>query len=307
MSNVIINNRKTYIRPVYVLLLILCITYISLIYRDSIILRPSGNARAELLFISITVAVPEIIIWSIAILSSVKLKSYSRLIANSKDGRAMNYLADALFLMSAYIVLICSAYSITVLFKGSINLNKIVLLENYMPLAVALASAVLLALSARNFNLLIRRRISKVTTIVCSSIYLIVMAIFTWQFAGTHTKALTDDSIPRFVSSVKTLVYLYLLPQIILWALGLYACLNIAHYSRCVNGKIYKSLLADLYKGVLIVFICIFGAQVLMLTNFDLSKLSLQLILVYGLLLLGTVGFGLIYKGTNKLTKIEKI
>ncbi len=299
--------RHSLIRPVYLLLTFLSIGYVYLLYRDALILNPGGHSRSIILLISISIALPEILIWAIAFISSLKLKLYSNSIKRSKDGKAMAFLADSLILMSAYIVLMSSSFSVTVLFKNTPDLNTAVTLENYIPLLVVFLSAVLLVLAARRLDDLITEKISKIELIGTFLAFLAVMGLFVWYFANSNTGTLTSYSIPRFVSSVNTLLYLYVLPQIFVWAMGLYACLEIAHFSLHVKGSIYKALLTNLYKGVLIVYICIFSAQVLILTNFNLAKFSLPLLLVYVLLFVCAFGFSLIYKGSSDLSRLEKV
>ena len=281
--------------------------YLILLFKSSIILRPPGDNQTAFFIINFSVAIPEIIIWWIAFFSSWRLKTYSTLIKQSKDGQAMAYLADGLILLSLYIVLLCVSNSFIALFKKSDNLHTAILLENYLPLAVALMSAIVLLKAALIFNSLVSKKIEKKSLILIYCLFAVFSLLLALHLLQINPDRLYDDHIPRFILGRNALLITYLIPQIILWSMDLFASLSIANYSRNIKGSLYKNKIKNLYIGILIILICIFFAQVLMLTNLSFSKFSLALIAVYGLLLLGGYGFTYIYKVAASLDKIEKI
>src|SRR5581483_9698652 len=143
--------------------------------------------------------------------------------------------------------------------------------------------------------------------LILTAVFLAVVVMFAWNFDKSEPTLVAQNGVPRFVLSTRLLMWTYVLPNIITWAMGLYACLCIANYSIFTKGAIYKSLFGSLYKGILLVYICIFIAQLFIMSNFNLNHFSIGLVLIYALLLLAVLGFVLIYKGAKSLSKLEKV
>jgi drug/metabolite transporter (DMT)-like permease len=57
---------------------------------------------------------------------------------------------------------------------------------------------------------------------------------------------------------------------------------------------------------LVLVYVCIFTAQLIIISPINLEKFSLWLAIAYLVLLLAIFGFGLIYKGAQQLEGIEK-
>jgi hypothetical protein len=139
------------------------------------------------------------------------------------------------------------------------------------------------------------------------SLFVVASAIFIWHFINTADELAPQNGIPHFVSSIKVLIPTYVIPLVLMWAIGFAACINVANYSFFTKGAIYKNLFKNLYKGITLVYIGTFLTQLLILSNLNLNKFSFYLVLVYGLLILGVAGFLMIYKGSQSLNKLEKI
>ena len=54
----------------------------------------------------LSIIIPLIITWMLATFGTVRLKTYAHSIIDSKDGRSLNYIADSLLLLLAYIVML---------------------------------------------------------------------------------------------------------------------------------------------------------------------------------------------------------
>jgi hypothetical protein len=168
-------------------------------------------------------------------------------------------------------------------------------------------SSVFLLLAGRHFNSLVKLSMSRLKAISIAALFIILTGLFTWHFIEINPGSIVQNGMPKFISSDTVLVATYVLPLIIVWAIGLFACICINNYSSHVKGSIYKKMLASLYKGVLIVFVCTFLAQMFILSNLNINGFSLGLVLVYGLLLVGGLGFTYIYKGSGDLSKLESV
>jgi hypothetical protein len=116
-----------------------------------------------------------------------------------------------------------------------------------------------------------------------------------------------NNGIPHFAVSAKVLIFTYVLPQVVIWALAIYSCISLANYSVRVKGAIYKDLFRSLGIGVIIVFVCTFLAQLILISSMSVNKFNVLVAFSYVILLLGAYGFIKIYQGAEKLQKIENI
>jgi hypothetical protein len=65
----------------------------------------------ELLWIRISIVVPELIIWLIALVGVLRFKQYAYKIRSTPDGKSFNLIANSLLWLVAYIVLLSMADS----------------------------------------------------------------------------------------------------------------------------------------------------------------------------------------------------
>jgi hypothetical protein len=295
-----------YKKPAYGMLAVAAIAYVILIYHNA--LSNHGSASSLRLFIlSATIALPEIAIWLIAFMGVGRLKRYAASIHGNRDGEALNYVANALLLMALYVVTLTMASTLVAESKGHPFDRAAVVLGNHLPLLIVLASASLLFVGALKLNKLVPLHIAGRQQALTGVLYLAMATAFAANFYHIEPQLLPYNGLPRFVISRGWLMLTYVLPHLITWGLGLYACASIANYAIHTKGAIYKELLRSLSQGVLLVFVCTFLAQLFIISNVSLDKLSVNLVLIYGLLLAGSYGFWLIYKGAENLQKIENI
>jgi hypothetical protein len=295
------------LKLIYTALYLLSFVYVLLIWKNAELLKTHDSSFAKLFIINFTIAIPEIVIWFVALRSAVHFKNYASNIRLSKDGQSMNYLADALLMIVFYVILVTTSGQITGLFKNSSSLHTIVQIESYFPIGIALAASVLFFMGSKALNRMVPLRIKTRTLLAISCLFVIVVGLFAWHFYVIEPRLAPQDGVPRFLLPVRTLMFAYILPFIIIWGLGVYACICFANYSVMVKGRIYKELFKNLYRGILLVFICIFLAQLFTVSDTNLNKFSLDLVLVYCLLILASIGFVLIYHGSENLNKLEKI
>jgi hypothetical protein len=179
-------------------------------------------------------------------------------------------------------------------------------LKNHIPLIAILVSVFLLLKGSIDLNKLVGNNIwtkTRLLILACSA--LLFFIIFSYVFYKAKPGLTVINGIPRFALPDKALLVTYILPHVIVWFVGLKACINISNYASRVPGMIYKSLFKDLYVGILLTFICIFMAQFIIITTSAITRLNFSLGFIYLVLILSTVGFLLILRGSKKLDKIE--
>ncbi|HET9098014.1 MAG TPA: hypothetical protein VFN51_00170 [Candidatus Saccharimonadales bacterium] len=279
--------------------------YFFLLYKNALIF--GGQRDGRQFTVSLVIGVPIVLMWSIAFMSALRMKTYAVAIRGTQDGYGMNRIADSLLLITLYVILLTSSRYVVGLYKDSAKLGTMVSVENYLPLFTILTSSLLLLSGASYLNkivpLVIRWRY-RLVAILC---WLIASALYISRFVRVTGGSSKQGLLPMFVLPQKLLLYTYALPHAIMWGAGLTGCAFIANYSLKVKGSIYRSCLTDLYKGVALVFIGIYISQFFILSNLTINRFSLGLVLVIMLEAVGIIGFYLVYRASGKLDRLEKV
>jgi hypothetical protein len=254
----------------------------------------------------LSIIIPIVIIWLLATYGAVHLKSYAYSIKDSKDGKALNDISNALALLVLYIIILPMVSSLVSLARHTTYLQASGIAGNYIPLIIALISAYLLHRGSAKLVGLVPHKLKTTTRfyLICCACALL-FAGFVWQFynAVPHLEPVND--IPKFVQPVGALVFTYALPHILLWTLSLLACRNLNHYASKVPGSVYRPLFKDLNRGILLAYVCIFLSQLFTISSISYSGVNIGVTLIYGLLILAIVGFTYVARGAQKLNTIE--
>jgi hypothetical protein len=151
-----------------------------------------------------------------------------------------------------------------------------------------------------------RRQLSNGIVEATICMFLFLVAGFIWYFYVMAPRRVDDDGLSHFGVPVTVLLVTYVLPHIVTWLLGLLACLHLIHYAHYVRGSIYKKLLRDLYQGIMVVYGCTYLIQILYVSNISGKRLTLGLVPVMTALVGLVLGYLLIYRGAEKLHKLER-
>jgi hypothetical protein len=256
-------------------------------------------------------SLPEILIWLIAAIGAVRLKNYAMSIRTSQDGAGLNKVANALLLLVLYVILISVRGTITGAAADGRFEKGAVSLMNYLPLAVIALSALSLWLGSRELVRLVAHPKAEAWVpsgrFCAATVVLVIFALaYTLNFYRFVDDLQSSGDMTRFAASPTWLLFTYVLPHLAAWLLSFLACVNLAVYARRVTGIIYKELFRNLQRGVLLVFICTFLAQVLISSVHNDDELGWVLFSVYIVLLLCLFGFYLVYRGTRQLERIEQ-
>jgi hypothetical protein len=256
---------------------------------------------------SLSISLAEIVIWFIAVRGAIRFRQYTDSIKGTKDGIALRYLSTGLNWLVVYIVVLILAGPTVHFFKNTSLLDAVVIIANHIPLIFALSAVGYGYVGSTKLNQLVPFKISN-TVVRGLSLFVLVLGLFyTWYFRHFVPTLTPDNGIPRFAAPAGVLIFSYVLPYIITWALGIFVCVSVGNYAMRVKGAIYKQLFRRLGIGVIIVLTCIFLAQLLIVSSLTLSKFNLLILFTYGLLLLGAYGFLKIYQGAADLHKIESV
>lgn len=267
---------------------------------------PTSTGRS--VWVQLTIVIPEIIVWIIASIGAFRFKKYAVSIKEHRDGKALNSIANALLLLVLYIILLTTASSIVSLFANTSYILPAVAIKNHLPVIVILASVAYLLKGSVELNKIVSKSTwSRAHLLLLAGVSFMFFIVFAYAFYTAQPNSVSAAGIPRFALPTHVLLITYILPHVIVWFMGLKACINLNNYASRVSGSLYKSLFKDLYRGILLAFICIFIAQFMIISSAAITGLNFFLLLIYAVLVLATVGFVLILRGARKLDKVEKV
>jgi len=278
---------------------------IGIVFAFLVIAIPVNTERS--LLVRLTITIPEIIIWLIASVGAFRFKKYATSIKNYPDGKGLDKIANALLLLVLYIILLTTASTIVNLLAHTEYLDIAIALKNHLPVITILASALFLLRGSEDLNKVVGDDIwTKPRLLLLVGSALVFFMVFGYVFYTAQPNLMTTNGIPRFVLPAQALLVTYILPHVIVWFMGLKAGVNLVNYTSQVQGVVYKSLFKDLYRGILLTFVCIFTAQFIIITSMAATQPNFALGLIYSVLILALVGFALILRGARKLDKIEQ-
>lgn len=260
--------------------------------------------RAQLL--SLSVALPFIIIWAIAMFGAIRLRSYAAAIRKSKDGRAF-------YVLSRGIIALWLFLPINAVVSG---LVKIYLrhyphmaadgqrVSTYVSIVILLVAFYLLAEGATRLASLTKNRPPNWLMQLAMALFIAFVAIY--SFFVFHDTSHQDVAFRHFPDTV--LLATVVIPRLIMWFWGFQAVWNIVLYARNVKGEIYKHSLNIMATGLAVVTLSLISAGYLS-TMSSLSKVNLTAILeiVYLLLAVMALGYIFIARGAQSLSRIENI
>src|SRR4051812_4705150 len=97
--------RHRLLTALFVAFSVLYVVQSSVLSQDRMALQRYNLSDAQGALLSLTVALPYIIIWFIALVGYLRLKTYARTIADSKDGAAFNLICAGLLGLTVWLPL----------------------------------------------------------------------------------------------------------------------------------------------------------------------------------------------------------
>jgi hypothetical protein len=295
----------------YAAIFLISAAFIYIMYTASWIISESSQTIDSTSYFQTHLAtfIVEIVLWVVIARAAIRLKSYTRLVISSKDGQALDYIANAFLLSLAYAIFFGMASTIKTLFWHTPYLNMVTTITNLLPVAIVLLGTVLLFIGSVKLARMLpvpQQHLGSWKRTAPLIAFLIAAGFFAWYLYRSAPSLLDDDGLQHFALSPILLLFTYIIPYIAVWLFGLLACLNIAHYANHVKGIVYRPLFRNLYKGLMISFIGTYLAQAFYLSNLPSNRIGIGLLIIIGVLLLLIYGCLLVYRGTSQLSLIEK-
>lgn len=283
------------------------------IYAALSLLAPSKSVAAYGLnswqagLIRLSIIIPIVLIWMVALRGILSFKRYARLIGEGAEAPGFKLITTALGWSLAYLVTITLLGALIPFTIGTHWLQPMVFVRNHLPVVITLTSMALLYAGSHRLSSLTGVRTWTRSTWLIAGVYAVAAATSTWLFSLNFTNAIIHG-VPVTVVPTTLVPFTILLPQLIAWFLGLLAAVNITKYAHTVKGVLYRQALRDLVYGVTGVIVFGMALQLLSFAARFLGNLGLGPLLgvVYVLVALYGVGFYFVRRGAKRLARLEE-
>jgi hypothetical protein len=249
-----------------------------------------------------------VLIWLASLYGSLRVKSYSKLIKSSHDGRGMNRISNGLLVLTLSLPLNSNISYVVNHFgrRHADLLPTMTIINNYIVLALAATAFTLLFSGSQDLHRLIRGRIRQLPPMVWQGFFILFSSLYSYFIIAQpiHTPlARRAYFLPDWLLALTIAA-----PYVFFWYLGARAAYNIYLYRSNINGSLYKSALNFVALGIAVVVLGSVLTRVFISISTTITNLKLTpiLIIIYGLLSVIAAGYILIAIGAKKLRRIEE-
>lgn len=299
-----------------ILFLLLVAVYIALIIfipPDASLMNRFDLKTPELRLLRLSVALPLVAVWSLALYGYLSIYRYSQTIQTHQDGKLFKVISSGLGVLAFGLPL--QSIIISLLdYIGRVRpdlLPTVTITENYIVLAIMLTGFYIIQKGATSLVKDLKQndhsspyKLWRIGLLMFGTLY-VYLALTNpakTQPFGTADKA--TYYLPDWLIFSTLLV-----PYILTWYLGGRAAYALYLYRMKAPGKLYQQALRYISAGILSVVLAS------MLVRFTISQtaylntvgLRVLFMLVYTLLLAMSIGYLLIAVGARKLHRIEKV
>jgi hypothetical protein len=260
--------------------------------------------------LSLTIIIPLIAIWFSAYYGFSRIKQYARAVRSGAEGPGFKKIADGLGLL---------AFSLPVssLLSASFNAIEIshpsysvpfTITKNYAALVLPLLAFTLICRGSAQLTGLIKPKPSPFRTQELWSLGIITLcSLFSWLLIARPADTRTPLNVYQLPNWL--IILTLAVPLLYTWMRGIAAAYYITVYQRNVKGQLYRSSLRKLSAGLMVVIVLNILIQIIISVSSRLYRLELTplLFIIYCLVALYAVGFGLIASGSKKLKRIEDV
>ncbi len=296
----------------YVLFIAVYLFQILALPADKATLKKYHLGTTQVRVLALTVAIPYIIIWLVALVGYLRLKAYTGLIKKDKDGAAFQKISQGIFWLTLWLPLSTIIANFFSQFYGSHHgvTANLIRLNNYLFLILLFVGFLLVNRGTNKLLVLVKKPawLAKQSVVI---VYIIFAALYILLTLHDSARALPTKTVAvaSYYEPDWLIVVSLVIPRLIYWFLGVQAVQNIYTYRQKVRGKLYKQALNYLTIGLAGVLVMTISLRCLQSLAAPLAQLSLGLLLglVYALLILIAISYVFIAKGAKQLQQLEEV
>lgn len=297
----------------FIALIILYLSLTLAIPPDASVLTRYNLRPPQLAMLRLSVSVPLVIIWLIALYGFICIYRYANSIRTHKDGKAFMTISNGLGVLTFGLPIqsISTAY-FNYLGRSTPHLEATTtIISNYIGLGIILLGFYILNKGAKKLNGQVRAdttgsplRLWKMLLAMFSALYIYLVLHNPARSHPTQTVSRAAYYLPDWLI-LSTIV----LPYIFVWYLGAQSAYYIYLYQKRVPGKLYRQALRLIAGGIVGVVIASMLVRFMASQTTYLNSVGLRAIfaIIYILLISISVGYLFVAAGARKLHKMENV
>jgi len=265
-------------------------------------LSPNG-----LRLLNLTVVLPITAIYLSALYGFLRFYDYTIKIRGAKEEQYFDSLSRGLMVLafSLPITSIIGATSSYIKFKYPDSLALTVTVQNYISLILSGTAIYFISRGAQGLFSTLRNKNHRLHPAIALAGPIALASVYTWLITSHGPGHTTDRGyyLPEWLE-----VFTLAIPYTFIWCAGFGSIILLWKYKNGVKGIIYRRAFDNLSKGLGVIILMSILIQFITTLSERLSRLDLTplLLIVYLLILLYAVGYGLVARGANRLKGIEE-
>lgn len=259
-------------------------------------------------FLNLTIVLPLSAIYLVALYGFQRFNDYAISVRKTKEGPHLEKIANGLMVLAFSLPVLSIVGSLFnyLKYRNPEFLPMATILRNYLTLVFAFTAILLIAKGSQGlFDTLKSKKVIARSHYALAGI-IALTSIYTWLITSQGPAAKTGQGyfLPDWLV-IATLA----IPYIFIWCEGVKASIHLSEYKGSVKGIIYKRAFDNLSKGIAAIIVVSVFIQFITTLSEKLSRLNLTplLLVIYVLIVLYAIGYGLVARGAKRLKQIEEV
>lgn len=264
-------------------------------------------SEASVKLLSLSILLPLVAVWSVLYYGHDKLRNYALVIKDSQDG-------DAFYDISKGLMIIVFSFPITALVAALVGqylrtnpdmTQELSIIRNYLNLLFPIFAFYIIGRGAKKLKSMLKNPPTQYSGLV-GIIFIFISSTFTWHVMSQIYHP--GDNSNVYHMPVWLVITTIVLPYLYTWYIGVTASINIYQYQTKVKGILYKKALRHFVAGLLVIVGLSITMQFILASSERLNRMNLSpiLLILYTIIFLNVIGYGLVVSGVKKLTTIEE-
>lgn len=263
----------------------------------------------DIFWLRVTIVVPIAAIWLIAANGFLRLLRYAEAIQGSAEGQPIRQMANGIMILAFGFVLTSIAGSLaSIQIADNPNLEPVTtVFRNYFQVAFPLIAFIYINNGAAALSRTLKLDLPDLHTRLFMLGFIILASVYTAMMVSTP---FSPQSMSEIYFLPEWLVILSIIvPYLFTWYNGLGAAYWLIRYGQNVKGVIYKQAFGRLAFGFIVITITAIILRFISTIGEQLIELSISplLTIIYTLVFLYALGYGLVSIGANRLARLEKV
>lgn len=300
----------------YILYALMAILYLGLIIfapQDAAVLTKYHLSSIQAKELSLTMALPLLVIWWFAFYGFIRLKAYAQLIERTNDGKHVANLAKGVFWLAISLPInsVMGSYLSYLAYRYPSAISATVITANYLRLTLAIIAFYWIYKGTQGLAATLVQKTEGMHRDGIRTAFIALGLAFTYITLNNPYRRLPTGTPSRAVYYLPDILILLtiIIPYLWVWYRGFASAHYLHLYKQKVKGVLYKSGLGYIANGLACIIASSIVIQFLVsiTTIWNGATLHFILFTLYVLIIFTGLGYFLVAVGANRLKKIEEV